>query len=244
MTQKPTAKDVNSLTFFDHQPRTRLVFGINSVERAGELTREIGIEKLLLVTDPGIVAAGHSGRVRGILEASGMKVTMFDRARENPTTRCVEECAALARASGIEAIIGLGGGSSMDTAKGCNFLLTNGGRMQDYWGVGKAKRPMLPFIAVPTTAGTGSECQSAALIVDEQTHQKMACLDSKATARIAILDPALTLSQPQRVTALTGIDALAHALETAVTTKRNSLSAIFSAESFKLCSNGLAEVLK
>ena len=78
----------------------------------------------------------------------------------------------------------------MDTAKGCNFLLTNGGRMQDYWGVGKATKPMLPLIAIPTTAGTGSECQSFALIADEATHQKMACGDPKAAARIAILDPA------------------------------------------------------
>src|SRR5438093_2841108 len=108
----------------------------------------------------------------------------------------------------------------MDVAKGCNFLLTNGGVMQDYWGVGKASKPMLPLIAIPTTAGTGSECQSAALIMDEQTHQKMACIDPKAAARIAILDPTLTLSQPPRVAACTGIDAVAHAVETAVTKKR------------------------
>src|SRR5213076_2698535 len=107
-------------------------------------------------------------------------------------------------------------GSSMDTAKGCNFLLTNGGRMQDYRGVGKASKPMLPLIAIPTTAGTGSECQSAALIVDERTHQKMACLDAKAAARVAILDPSLTLSQPTQVTACTGVDDIAHAVETAV----------------------------
>ena len=79
----------------------------------------------------------------------------------------------------------------MDTAKGCNFLLTNGGHMRDYWGVGKAARPMLPLIAIPTTAGTGSECQSAALIVDDESHQKMACLDPKAAAKVAILDPTL-----------------------------------------------------
>lgn len=131
----------------------------------------------------------------------------------------------------------------MDTAKGCNFVLTNGGRIQDYWGVGKATKPMLPLIAIPTTAGTGSECQSAALIVDEQTHQKMACLDPKAAARIAILDPTLTISQPVRVTACTGIDALAHALETAVTKKRNPLSAMFSREAFKLCITAFPEVL-
>jgi alcohol dehydrogenase len=196
------------------------------------------------VTDPGIVAAGHAGLVQKHLAEAGVEFALFDQVRENPSATCVEKCLAMAKVASIDAIIGLGGGSSMDTAKGCNFLLTNGGRMQDYWGVGKARHPMLPFIAIPTTAGTGSECQSAALIMDEQTHQKMACLDSKATARIAILDPALTLSQPPRVTAVTGIDALAHALETAVSTKRNALSAMFSREAFTLCSNGLAEVLR
>jgi alcohol dehydrogenase len=121
----------------------------------------------------------------------------------------------------------------MDTAKGTNFLLTNGGEMKDYWGVGKATRPMLPLIAVPTTSGTGSECQCAALIADEVTHQKMACLDPKAAARIALLDPELTVSLPARVTAVTGVDAIAHAVETAVTTKRNALSLMYSHEAFK-----------
>src|SRR5437879_5959453 len=115
--------------------------------------------------------------------------------------------------------------------------------MQDYCGVGKAAKPMLPLIAIPTTAGTGSECQSAALIVDEKTHQKMACLDSKAAARIAILDPGLTLSQPTRVTSCTGIDAIAHAAETAVTNKRNPLSLMYSHEAFKLCVKALPEIL-
>jgi len=131
----------------------------------------------------------------------------------------------------------------MDTAKGTNFILTNGGQMKDYWGVGKATKPMLPLIAVPTTSGTGSECQSFALISDEQTHQKMACGDPKAAARVAILDPLLTVSQPPRVTACTGIDALAHALETAVTKKRTPLSAIYSREAFRLCLSGLERVL-
>src|SRR5216684_6525058 len=98
--------------------------------------------------------------------------------------------------------------------------------MQDYRGAGKAIRPLLPLIAIPTTAGTGSECQSFALIADEETHQKMACGDPKAAARVAILDPALTLSQPAGVTACTGIDALAHAVETAVTKRRNAVSAL------------------
>jgi alcohol dehydrogenase len=116
--------------------------------------------------------------------------------------------------------------------------------MEDYWGIGKARKPMLPFIAIPTTAGTGSECQSAALIAKEDSHQKMACLDPKAAARVAILDPTLTLSQPPPVTAHAGIDAIAHAVETAVTTKRSSMSLMFSHESFKLTVSSLPRVLR
>jgi alcohol dehydrogenase len=132
----------------------------------------------------------------------------------------------------------------MDTAKGCNFILTNGGRMHDYWGVGKATKPMLPLIAIPTTAGTGSECQSFALISDAETHVKMACGDPKAAAKVAILDPELTVSQPQRVTVCTGMDALSHALETAVTNKRNAFSSLYSREGFRLCHSGFSRVLR
>ena len=240
--RRPTLPQFSTLASFDHQPRTRLVFGVNSLERLGELTRELGAEKVLLATDPGIVAAGHAERALRILEGAGLKVTLFDRAVENPTTRCVEECLALARSAGIDTFVALGGGSSLDTAKGCNFLLTNGGRMQDYWGIAKATKPMLPLIAIPTTAGTGSECQSFALIADEQTHQKMACGDPKAAARIAILDPVLTISQPRRVTACTGIDAIAHVVETAVTQKRNALSLMCAHEGFKLTVPNLPRV--
>lgn len=228
---------------FDYQPRTRLVFGEGAVARIGKLARELGARRVLIVTDAGLVEAGHPQRVEHALQAEGLGVVTFDGVRENPTTRDVDQCLAVAREASVDFLIGLGGGSSMDTAKGCNFLFTNGGQMKDYWGVGRAAKPMLPLIAIPTTAGTGSECQSAALIADEHTHQKMACLDPKAAARIAILDPLLTVSQPPRVTACTGIDAIAHAVETAVTKARNPLSLMFSHEAFTLCSTSLARVL-
>src|SRR5205814_1877158 len=231
------------LPLFDYQPRTRIVFGLNSVARVGELARELGAKIVLVVTDPGIATAGHVDRVEHILQSCGLGVVVFAEVHENPTTRDVEKCLEVAKAAGIDTIVGLGGGSSMDTAKGCNFLLTNGGRVQDYWGVGKASRPMLPFIAIPTTAGTGSESQSAALIADERTHQKMACLDPKAAARVAILDPTLTLSQPPRVTASTGIDALAHAVETAVAKTRNPRSLMYSHAAFKFAVQSLPEIL-
>jgi alcohol dehydrogenase len=238
-----TIPTTSRLWSFDYEPRTRLIFGVDSVEQVGEVARQLSANRVLLVTDPGLVKAGHAQRVRSLLDKAGVFTHVFDRVRENPTTRDVEECLHAAQSGRIDLLIGLGGGSAMDTAKGCNFLLTNGGRMQDYWGVGKASRPMLPFIAIPTTAGTGSECQSAALIADDQTHRKMACLDAKALARVAILDPTLTVSQPAPVAAHTGIDAIAHAVETAVTTKRNHLSLMYSHEAFKMTIPNLPRVL-
>jgi alcohol dehydrogenase len=122
----------------------------------------------------------------------------------------------------------------MDCGKGINFLLTNGGRVHDYWGVNKATKPLLPFIAVPTTAGTGSDAQSAALITDPETHQKMACWDAKALPRLAILDPELTATQPPKVAAATGIDAVAHAVESSASTKRNDRSRELSKQAWGL----------
>jgi len=234
MTDQASPNQSDDIGAFEYQPRTRIVFGADSISRTGQLARELGAQRVLVVTDRGIVRAGHADRLEHVLQSCGLGVVVFDQVRENPTTQDVDKCLKVAQSAGIDTIVGLGGGSSLDTAKGTNFLLTNGGRMRDYWGVGKATRPMLPLIAIPTTAGTGSECQSAALIADERTHQKMACLDPKAAARVAILDPALTVSQPPRVTAVTGIDAVAHAVETAVSRKRNRLSRMFSESAFKL----------
>jgi alcohol dehydrogenase len=229
---------------FDFQPRTRIVFGGGTVEKLGELVKEYGGTRVLLVTDPGIVAAGHAARAESSLAAAGVYVARFDRVVENPTTEVIDACVAAAREERIDFLVGLGGGSSMDTAKGCNFLLSNGGRMEDYWGVGKATKPMLPLIAIPTTAGTGSECQSFALITHPQSHVKMACGDTKAAARVAILDPELTLTQPPAVAAATGMDALSHAVETAVTRRRNPISQMLSREAFRLCARGLRRVLE
>ncbi|HVY71175.1 MAG TPA: iron-containing alcohol dehydrogenase [Verrucomicrobiae bacterium] len=228
---------------FDKQSRTRLVFGNGTLARLGELAAELEKRRVLLVTDRGIVAAGHADHARQILEKAGLRVATYGEATENPTTLDVAQCVEVARAHQADLLVGLGGGSSMDTAKGCNFIYTNGGVMSDYWGVNKARQAMLPLIAIPTTAGTGSECQSAALIADEQTHLKMACLDTKVTPRIAILDPELTVSQPQRVTTCAGIDAVAHAVETAVTTRRHAISTMYSREAFKLCVTSLPRVL-
>lgn len=228
---------------FDVPGRPRMIFGPGSSARIGELAHELGARHALVVTDFGLVQAGHATRISTALTAAGVGVTVFDRVRENPTTEDVAACLATARKVPVDLLIGLGGGSAMDTAKATNFLLTNGGEMRDYWGVGKATQPMLPFIAIPTTTGTGSEMQSAALIADAETHQKMACLDEKALAQIALLDPLLTRTQPPRVAACTGLDALSHAIESAVTTKRTPASLAFSRAAFELITDALPRLL-
>ena len=230
------------LTEFDFHARTRIVRGEHAIDRLGELSGGLGTRRALLVTDPGIVAAGHVDRGLASLQKANIETLVFDGARENPTTEDVEAGLAFAKRFEPELLIGLGGGSSMDCAKGINFLYSCGGKMQDFWGVGKALNEMLPMIAVPTTAGTGSELQSFALISDAKTHVKMACGDKKASCKIAILDPCLTLTQPENVTALTAVDALSHAVETFVTTKRNAVSLLFSRESFRLLVNNFERV--
>ncbi len=231
------------MTPFDFQLRTRIVFGPDAIDKLGELASELGARRALVVSDPGVIAVGHTQHGLNALRRAGIDAHLFEGVHENPSTDDVDRGVAVAKRHDPEVLVGLGGGSSMDCAKGINFLYSNGGRMQDYWGVGKALKPMLPMIAVPTTAGTGSETQSFALISDAKTHAKMACGDKKASCRVAILDPKLTLTQPPRVTALTGIDAIAHALETYVTKRRNPVSLLYSREAWRLLAANFGRVL-
>lgn len=215
--------------------QTQVLFGPGTAKRLGKLARDLKGQRVLLVTDQGLARAGHEQHAVESLKAAGLQVTVFDEVQHDPTTADVERGLEAAKQANIDLIVGLGGGSSMDCAKGINFLLTNGGRMEDYCGFGKASKPMLPLIAIPTTAGTGSEAQSFALIANSKTHMKMACGDKKAAARIAILDPKLTLSMPPFVTAATGIDAISHAIESHVTTTRTALSQRFSRRAGSYC---------
>ena len=230
------------LSDFDYRPLTRVVFGAGTVSQLGTLAKDYGANRVLLVTDHGLEQAGHSDRGREVLEAAGLTVAVFDDVHPNPTNHDVESCVRFAKENNVDFIVGLGGGSSMDCAKGANFLLTNGGKMSDYKGVGLATKPMLPMIAVPTTAGTGSEAQSFALISDPDTHMKMACGDKKASCKVAILDPTLTTTMPTAVAAATGIDAVTHAVESFVCTRRNPVSQLFSRQAWQLLSSALPVV--
>ncbi len=228
---------------FDYQARTRLVFGNGKLNEIGDIAKTLSAGRALIVTDPGLMQTGHPDRACNLLRAAGIESAIFKDVIENPTTDCVKKCRDAAVDLGADLLVGIGGGSAMDTAKGANFLITNGGQMKDYWGFGKADKPMLPVIAIPTTAGTGSECQSFALISDATTHMKMACGDFKAAPRVALLDPELTMTLPFSVTAHTGVDAIAHAVESAVSKKRNPFSMMYAQRAFQIAVHSLKQAL-
>lgn len=231
------------MTPFEFHAPTRLVFGEGAIDRLAALAREMGFGRPLLVSDRGLEEAGHVDRALGLLRGAGLAVEVFDDFDVNPDAAMVDRGVAFARKYEPDSVIGLGGGSSLDCAKGVNLLLTNGGVLADYRGYGRAREPLLPMIAVPTTAGTGSEAQSYAVIADARTHMKMACGDPRLAFRAAVLDPEVTLSQPAAVTAAGGFDAIAHAVETAVTKRRSPISTLFSREAFRLLNAHYERVL-
>jgi alcohol dehydrogenase len=228
---------------FSFTAATRLVVGPGAIRRLGEIARGLGATRALVTSDRGIVECGHTAAGIESLRDAGLATDVFSAFTENPSATEVEAGTAVARAFRPDLLVGLGGGSSMDCAKGINFLHSCGGRMLDYRGRGTATGPMLPSIAVPTTAGTGSETQSFALITDDETGMKMACGDPRAAFRVAILDVNLTLTQPLSLAALTGVDALAHAVESHVSTAATPASRTFSREAWRLLAANLPHVV-
>jgi alcohol dehydrogenase len=224
--------------------RTRVLYGESRFGELGGLARDLGFTRTLVVSDPGLAATAYPDQALTLLAEAGIAAHSFHDFSPNPDTDMVEGGRAFAAAHGIDSLVALGGGSSLDCAKGINFILTNGGNMRDFWGFGKAARPMLPMIAIPTTAGTGSEAQSYALISDAATHVKMACGDPKAAFRAAILDPLLTRSQPREVTAAAGYDAISHAVESYVTTRRTGTSSLFAGEAWRLLAANFERVVR
>ncbi len=221
----------------------KLTAGAGCLKRLGEEARALEAGDVLLVTDPGLVRAGHAERAREAIAGAGLRVSLFDEVRENPSTDDVERTVAAARAAGARILVALGGGSAMDCAKGANFVFSNGGKMSDYWGYGKAAAPMLPMIAVPTTCGTGSDAQSYALISQAEGRRKMACGDPKALFRAVVMDPELTVSASRRVRSVSGIDAIAHAVESLVTRRGTPESMALSERAYRLLNGAFEHIL-
>ncbi|MGB4125607.1 MAG: iron-containing alcohol dehydrogenase [Dethiobacteria bacterium] len=198
------------LSFIYYNP-TKIIFGEGSIKEIGIEAEALGGTRAVVVTDRGVVEAGLAGEVE---EALGRKyVGTFDGAVQDSGFHIVNEGAKFAREAGADTIVSVGGGSSIDTAKGISILLKEGGQMQDYSGFQLLSRPQTPHIAVPTTAGTGSEATYAAVVKDWENNEKILFCDNHIIPRVAILDPLLTAGLPPPLTASTGIDALTHAIE-------------------------------
>lgn len=228
---------------FEFPGPPHVVFGPGALARLGPLAAALAGPRVFLVSDPGVAAAGHTSRAAAALIAAGLHVTHFDATAENPTATDVSACAAALSAAAPHLVIALGGGSAIDTAKAAALTAATGRPLATHAGHHATDARVLPLLLVPTTAGTGSECQSAALIGDPATHRKLACLDPQLVARLTLLDPELTLTAPARVTAAAGLDTLTHAVEAAVTTARTPASSVYAREAFRLAIKALPAAL-
>jgi alcohol dehydrogenase len=231
---------MNGQTFTVTQP-TRIRFGFNTVNDLAALVRELGGSRVFLVIDPGVVAAGLLEPVSASLAADKIPFTVYDRVDPEPGLKLADNGAKLARKGKCDCVVGVGGGSAMDIAKAVSILLTNGGKAEDYIGLGKIAKNGVPKIMIPTTAGTGAEVTFTAVFINEKTGSKAGMNGDPLYPDAAILDPALTLSIPPHVTATTGIDALTHALEAYVSTQAHTISDMYALEAIDLIASNLGK---
>jgi alcohol dehydrogenase class IV len=196
-----------------------LKFGVGARHELGHDLAQLGARRVLVVTDPGVFATGAPTEIAESLQAASIEAVVFDRSRVEPTDASLEEAISFARSEGpFDAIVAVGGGSSIDTAKAVNLLTTNEGELMDYVNapVGRARAPrnaLLPLVAVPTTTGTGSESTTICVLDVVSQHVKTGISHARLRPTLAVVDPELTLSQPAGVTAASGLDILCHALE-------------------------------
>ncbi len=229
---------------FEFQVRPRILYGPRSVREVGFEASKLGGTRAVIVTDKVLRKVGLAQKVADGLEGSGVTlVGIFDDVPPNSEVRVVEQGAAYAREAGCDLLIALGGGSVLDTAKGMNMLLAEGGSLLDYEGAGLLTRPLGPFIAIPTTAGTGSEVTLAAVIRDEAQGLKLIFNSPFMMPDVAILDPELTLSLPPGLTAATGMDALTHAIEAIVSTAAQPLSDALAIGAIRLITANLRQAV-
>jgi len=190
-----------------------VIFGENSISKLPKLLAARGLSKVLLVSDRGLEAAGMVKKITDILEANSIKYSLFLDVEANPSCDTVENGTTIYTSEKLDGIVCLGGGSPMDTSKAIAILATNGGKIQDYEGANKFKGPTVPIVAIPTTAGTGSEVTPFAVITDKKINYKLTVFSYEIVPEVALLDPEMISTLPALVAASTGIDALTHAVE-------------------------------
>jgi alcohol dehydrogenase class IV len=192
---------------------TRIFYGLGASSLVAERLAELGVTRVLIVSDKGVAAAGLVDRIAGTIRAAGLRAAVYAETEQNPTTANLDEICERYREERCDGLVGLGGGSSMDAAKASAALLENGGSIWDYRGKDLVPRPGPPVVCLPTTCGTGAEVTFVVVITDPSEHFKVVCTARNLAARVALVDPELVLSAPAHVIAATGADALAHAIE-------------------------------
>ena len=232
--------------YFEFQDRTKIVFGVDSIDEVGKEVKKLDGTRVLIVTGSTAQRLGNIDRITKAMKEQGIEVAgIFDGIPENSETEIVEKGRNAAVEAGADMIVSIGGGSILDTAKGINVLLSEGGNlMEDYQGANLITRPLKPLIAIPTTAGSGSEVTFAAVILNEAEHMKIAFMSPFLAPNTAILDPKLTVSMPPRLTASTGMDALTHAIEAVHSTSRAPISTALALSAVRMIVENLSEATK
>ncbi len=195
---------------------TRIMFGRGVALRVNEPLGQIGAKRVLVVTDPGVIGVGLVAPILERLGSAGIAYEVYDGVVPDPTVGDVDRCYRRAREMRAEALVAVGGGSSIDTAKMAATLMSNGGTVLDYVGIDKVPKPAAPVVAIPTTAGTGAEITINSVIADPEQHKKLVIISPNATALFALEDPDMTQGLPPFLTAITGMDTLVHAIESFV----------------------------
>lgn len=222
----------------------KIRFGVGALNTLGDEATKLAAKRVLIVTDPGVYQAGLIDPVKEQLSKARLSVDIFSEAEPEPTFPRLNAAAEQLRKEGYNLLIGVGGGSSMDTAKGLSVLLAHGGKGQDYGGIDKVPGPGVPIFTMPTTAGTGSEVTNIAIFGDVEKGYKLGIVSSYLLARLALVDPTLTYGCPPKVTAASGIDALIHAIECYTGNKANTFSDALAIEAMRLIAGSLRTAVK
>jgi len=232
--------DINSK--FSILTPSNIVVGNNSVEKIGEEATKLGANKVLIITDIGIIKSGIVNKVKELLEQKNIDVGIFDEVKPEPHTDVVYNCMSKVEKENYNLLIGLGGGSVIDVTKAVSILITNKGNLNDYYGFNKVKKPGLKKIQIPTTAGTGSEVTYVSVLIDEN-EEKVVIYSPYLFSDLAIIDPLLTLSMPPKITAYTGMDALAHAIESYTSVDANIFTDALSLKAISLIGRSLRKAV-
>lgn len=223
---------------------TRVLFGVGAADRIGPEAVALGGRRVLLVTEPGVAAAGLAAVAERSLRDAGCAPTVFDGVVPNPDVEGVDAGAALARRVEVDVLVGVGGGSALDTAKLIGLLVAEGGAsVYRYFAEPTVSRPIVPLIAVPTTAGTGSEVAWAAIVNRKETGERLSLASPNLAARVAVVDPTFAARMPPKLAAGTGLDALAHAVEGYTSTRESPFGDAFAAEVIRRIGAGLVPLV-